>query len=107
MATSIIHLRETEAVLEALEILKQTEYFTLDKTEIIKAILAKEAYKIKSQNSSLTGFYKHTFSKSQGKKSYAKLAKNAQSKGTTFLQKNNLKLENLSEDEKYNLVKNA
>lgn len=47
--SSIIRLKETEKTLEMFEILQSTIYSGLDKTEIIRAILAEKTWAIKNQ----------------------------------------------------------
>jgi hypothetical protein len=67
--SSIIRLKETETTDEMFEILQNTIYAGLGKTEILRAILADKTWEIKSQMS-MTNQYFNKHTKSKLKKSY-------------------------------------
>jgi hypothetical protein len=69
--STIIRLKENETTAEMFEILQNTVYTGLDKTEIIRAILAEKVWSIKNQMSkNNTTLELNTKTKTRFKKAY-------------------------------------
>lgn len=102
---SYIRIKETPKIMEVLDFLQSNEYSTLNKAEIIKVALAKEASRIYSSNQ--VGYKKYSLSKKQVLEAKGKLQKAGRQLGKDFLQKRNLDRKKLSEQDLYDLIKNT
>jgi hypothetical protein len=96
--SNIIRLRETAEIEMALQILQQSKYSTLDKTEIIKALIAKEAYEIELKNNIVPTFKKLNFTELD-KLKIKKSIQNSQSIGKKWLKSKGYDPDTLTEDE--------